>query len=238
MAKAVGLSRKITLAWLNKAAELFGEGLSGEAYREKLDAYLSFEIESPTVLRKTREILMRVWFYGDAADAAALRREALELLERAPEDGMAVQWCMLLAAYPVFADLCRLMGRISEFSETVTLSQLRQKLYDEWGERSTLLYSTDKIIAIMKELGAISAGKPGVYTIVRHPVDRPEVTRFMLRAAMRAGGGAYYPLADLNAFGVLYPFAYTVSREALLGDGGFTVTNFGGALSVSLRNGG
>ena len=56
MAKAVGLSRKITLKWLNKAYEFFSEDLTEEEFKTQMNDYLSFEIDSPTVLRKTREI--------------------------------------------------------------------------------------------------------------------------------------------------------------------------------------
>ena len=51
MAKAVGLSRKITLKWLNKAHEFFSEGLTEEEFKTQINDYLSFEIDSPTVLR-------------------------------------------------------------------------------------------------------------------------------------------------------------------------------------------
>ena len=37
MAKPVGLSRKITLKWLNKAVDLLSENLSEEDYKAKID---------------------------------------------------------------------------------------------------------------------------------------------------------------------------------------------------------
>ena len=80
MAKPVGLSRKITLKWLNKAVDLLSENLSEEDYKAKMNEYLSFEIESPTVLRKTREILMRVWFYENDPDITSIRKDAFKLI--------------------------------------------------------------------------------------------------------------------------------------------------------------
>lgn len=58
MAKMVGLSRNLKLQWLNKVVELVLEDLKEEEIKEQLNEYLSFEIESPTNIRKTREILM------------------------------------------------------------------------------------------------------------------------------------------------------------------------------------
>jgi len=236
MAKVIGLSRKIKQPWLNRAVDLLGENLTEEEYKAKINEYLSFEIESPTVLRKTREILMRVWFYEDDDEVTAIRKDALSLIKRYPDLDVAIHWCMLLSVYPVFADLSRLMGRIAEFNDVITLSQLKQKLYDEWGERSTLYHSTDKIIATIKELGVITSNKPGNYTIAKHTITKPNVVNFMLRVAMKVDGNSYYSFTDLNAFNVLYPFEYKVSKEEIMSDSNFVVTNFGGELSIALKS--
>lgn len=235
MAKTIGLSRKITLQWLNKAVDLWGENLREEEYKTKMNEYLSFEIGSPTVLRKTREILMRVWFYENDTDVTAIRKEAFKLIKQYPDYEVVIHWCMLLAVYPVFTDLSRLMGRILEFNDVIKLSQLKRKLYDEWGERVTLYHSTDKIIATIKELGIISAPKPGNYTIVKHSVTNSSIVAFMVRVAMKVEGHSYYSIADLNSFTVLYPFRYTVSKKELMNDSNFVITYFGGELSASIR---
>ena len=63
MAKMVGYACSIRLPWLNKAVQMLKENLPEAEYKERMNAYLSFEIDSPTRLRKTREILMNVWYY-------------------------------------------------------------------------------------------------------------------------------------------------------------------------------
>ncbi|MBQ5957338.1 MAG: hypothetical protein IJL46_07205 [Clostridia bacterium] len=235
MAKAIGLSRKIKLQWLNKAVDLLGENLTEEEYKAKMNEYLSFEIESPTVLRKTREILMRVWFYEDDVDVIAIRKDALDLIKKYPDYDVAIHWCMLLVVYPVFADLSRLIGRIVEFNDVITLSQLKQKLYDEWGERSTLYHSTDKIIATIKELGVITSDKPGNYTIVKITVTRSSVLNFMLRVAMKVCGKSYYSFSELDDINVLFPFDYIITKEALINDTTFIIQTLGRELTVALR---
>ena len=57
MAKMVGLSRNLKLQWLNKVVELVLEGHTEQEIKDQLNEYLSFEIESPINIRKTREIL-------------------------------------------------------------------------------------------------------------------------------------------------------------------------------------
>ena len=146
MAKMVGLSRNLKMQWLNKTAELVMEGLSEKEIHDQLNEYLSFEISSPTNLRKTREILMYIWVYENEI-GSKLKNEAISIIKDLPEYALEVHWCMMMAAYPVFDDMCKLIGKMSEFQDEIALSQIKQKLYDEWGERTTLLHSVDKLIS-------------------------------------------------------------------------------------------
>lgn len=234
MAKMVGLSRNLKLPWLNEVVRLYAEGLDDNQIKEKLNKYLSFEIGSPTVLRKTREILMNIWVYENDY-TAALRDEALRLFQKDSDYALPVHWCMMLAAYPVFQDMCRLIGKIGEFEETITTKQIKQKLFDEWGERSTLYHSSDKLISTLKALEALDSVKTGVYSIKKHEFSKPEIVDFLLYAMMKIDDAGYYSLLDLENSVYLFPFEYKVSKEAILMDDRFTTGTFGGELSISLK---
>ena len=235
MAKTVGLSRNIKAQWMDIAANLLSEELSEEDYKNELNHYLSFEISSPTNLRKTREILMRIWFYEDDSTTKTLRKDAIILKDKYPDDRLVIYWCMLLITYPVFADLSKMIGRIAEFSDSIKLSQLKQKLFDEWGERTTLYHSTDKIIATMKDLGVIIASSPGNYTVIKHKISKNELIAFLLSVAMIVDKGSYYSFDELNGFETLFPFEYSVSKEHVFMDDHFSVTSFAGDTTISLK---
>ena len=234
MAKMVGLSRNLKLPWLNEVVRLYAEGLDDNQIKEKLNEYLSFEIGSPTVLRKTREILMNIWVYENDY-TAALRDEALRLFQKDSDYALPVHWCMMLAAYPVFQDMCRLIGKIGEFEETITTKQIKQKLFDEWGERSTLYHSSDKLISTLKALEALDSEKTGVYSIKKHEFSKPEIVDFLLYVMMKIDDAGYYSLLDLENSVYLFPFEYKVSKEAILMDDRFTTGSLGGELSISLK---
>ena len=108
MAKMVGLSRKLKLPWLKYTVDLVADGTAESEIKDKLNEYLSYEIDSPTVLRKTREILMNIWVY-DNPYSSCLKSEAVQLIEKYPEYAVSINWCMMLAAYPVFLDMCKLI---------------------------------------------------------------------------------------------------------------------------------
>ena len=154
MGKMVGLSRNLKMTWLNKAVELLSENLPEQEYKDRLNEYLSFDIKSPTNLRKTREILMNLWYYENP-ETKSLRTQARALIEKDSDNSLAAHWCIILATYPIFVDVSRIIGKLSEFEEEFTIQQLKQKIFDEWGERATLFHSIDKIIATMKAMGAL-----------------------------------------------------------------------------------
>lgn len=235
MAKMVGLSRNLKLQWLNKTVELVIEGLKAAEIKEQLNEYLSFEIESPTNIRKTRDILMNIWVYeNDYTDK--IKATALDLIRRYPEYSMPIHWCMMLAAYPVFDDMCKLIGKMAEFQDEITLVQLKQKLFDEWGERTTLYHSIDKLIATLKALEVLSCEKPGKYHVVTYKISNLEVVSFMVYVMMLVDDRGYYTFVELNSSTYLFPFDYNLSKEALFEDSRFAINNFGGEISISLND--
>ena len=234
MAKMVGLSRNLKLPWLNEVVRLYAEGLDDNQIKEKLNEYLSFEIGSPTVLRKTREILMNIWVYENDY-TAALRDEALRLFQKDSDYALPVHWCMMFAAYPVFQDMCRLIGKISEFEDTFTLKQIKQKLFDEWGERATLYHSIDKLIATLKGMDVLESNKIGVYSIKKHQLSKTEIVNFLLFSIMRIDNVGYFSLVNLENSSYLFPFEYKISKEGIMADDRFIAGTFGGELTVSLK---
>lgn len=234
MAKMVGLSRNLKLQWLNKVVELASNGLTEQEIKNQLNEYLSFEISSPTNLRKPREILMNIWVYENDI-SNKLRDEAVGIVRDAPEYALVAHWCMMMATYPVFVDMCKLIGRLSEFQDEITLSQIKQKLYDEWGERTTLYHSIDKLISTLKELSVLQCEKPGKYQIVKHEVRNGRISAFMVYAMMLVDDSGYYSFTDLGNSVYFYPFQYQLEKELLLGDDRFSMNNFGGELLVSVN---
>lgn len=234
MAKTVGLSRNIKMQWLNKAVALLYDNLEETEYKSALNEYLGFEIGSAINIRKTREILMHLWFYKDD-ETNDIRELGLSLIRAYPDYALPIHWCIILITYPVFADVCKLIGRISDFQEEITLAQLKQKLFDEWGERTTLFHSTDKIIMTMKDMGVLPCEKPGKYHIQKYPISNEQIVNYMLLVAIKVGGNSYYTLPDLTNIGVLFPFEYRMNKEQLITDDHFVINNFGGEITVALK---
>lgn len=235
MAKMVGLSLVVKQGWMRKAVALLNENLSEVEYRKQLEEHLSYEIDSPTNRRKAREILMKIW-YLNSEGVEKLQEEGRKLIQKYPDQLTEIGWCMMPLAYPVFLDISRLMGKMFEFEDTITTTQIRKKIFDEYGERGTVDYSTIKIISTMRELGSVQSASVGKQTRVRINVTNPEIVSFMTKVAMYLGGSSYYTFSSLAEFPFLFPFKYRLAKEAVFQDEAFVTANFGGELSVSLKS--
>lgn len=234
MAKTVGLSRNLKIQWLNKVVELVLEGLTEQEIKDQLNEYLSFEIKSPTNIRKTREILMNIWVYDNDV-SNKIKSPALDLLKTYPEYDLVIHWCMIMAAYPVFVDMCKRIGKMSEFQNEVTLAQLKQKMFDEWGERTTLFHSIDKLMATLKAFDVMVCDKPGKYHINVQRVNNTKIVSFMVYTMILVDDSAYHTFYEINSSNYFFPFEYKMEKEMLFNDGKFKVNNFGGELSICLK---
>ena len=58
----------------------------------------------------------------------------------------------------------------------------------------------------------------------------------MTEVAMKLAGRSYYTFSELTEFPFMFPFSYRVAKELVLQNERFVTTNFGGELSVSLKD--
>ncbi|OON96455.1 MAG: hypothetical protein ATN32_06390 [Candidatus Epulonipiscium fishelsonii] len=233
MAKMIGMSRNINIQWLNKTVELINEGYSASDIKELLNEYLSFEIKSPTNLRKTREILLKIWVYEDEINLM-IREEAIKLFNQYPEYRVCIHCSMISVAYPVFGDMCKLIGKMSEFQDEITLAQIKQKLFDEWGERTTLYHSIDKLVATLKSFNVLTCDKPGKYRINKTTIANDQINLLLVYTAILLDESSYYSFTELNNLMYLFPFDYRLKKELFVMDNRFVINNFGGELTVAL----
>lgn len=234
MAKMVGYACSIRLPWLNKAVQMLEENFPEAEYKEKMNEYLSFEIDSPTRLRKTREILMNVWYYP-SEELDNTRKEAIALLSKHPEYSAPIQYCMLCLTYPVFADVCKIMGKLYEFQEEITNFALKQKLYDEWGERGTLEATTRRITLTLKEMDILKNEVKTRYTLHKIEITNNDVIDFIITQGMKLDGSSYYSYSEMNTLYIMFPFEYQISKEMLMEKDKYVMTGFGGEISFTLK---
>lgn len=234
MPRMVGFTRIIKLPWLNKTLELAGEGFDASQMRSELEDYLSFEIKSDTNRRKTREILLLPWTAEDDS-LSMLRPQALELAKSHPYEELAIHWGMLITTFPMFADLVRLIGKMSEYQDELTSAQIKQKVLDEWGERSTVVKGSEKMLASLNAIGVVKRVKMGRYALAPAISIDDDLSTFLLQADMLINPSSYRTYSELLRLPEMFPFEMSLGKERLNESKRFAIGNFGQEFTVSLQ---
>ena len=177
MARTVGFLCPLKPEWLNKTVNCVIEEMDPGSIKEILDNYISFDLKSPDNIRKTREMLMNIWVYPfDDEKANQIRQRSIEIIKEDEIDNMVLHWCMLLIYYPVFSDVAGMIGKILNMQDSFSLIWLKSKMAEQWGERTTLLRSVEKIMQTIRQLQFVRSEK-GIYTVNRVEISNFEVKK-------------------------------------------------------------
>lgn len=232
MSKIIGMSRNIKLEWLNKVADLYIMNKNEDEIRDELNEYLSFEIKSPTNLRKTREILMNIWA-RDRDDLMEPKEIAIKLYQTVEkENQLLAHWCLMLLTYPVFADICSTIGKMDRKMFDISNKEIKNKMFDLWGERSTLHHSIDKNIRTLKDLGILYSLPKYQYGINRYEIENEDGLILITSTLLILREKLYLSTEELNNSPEFFPFEYNVSMNILGESNMFSVDQFGGELVV------
>lgn len=232
MSKIIGMSRNIKLEWLNKVADLYILNKSEDEIKEELNDYLSFEIKSPTNLRKTREILMNIWA-RDRKDIEQSKKIAIKLYETGEkENQLLAHWCLMLLTYPVFADICGTIGKMDRKMFDITTKEIRNKMFDLWGERSTLYHSIDKNIRTLKDIGVLYSLPKYQYGINRYDIEDKDGLILITNTLLILRDKLYLSTGELNNSPEFFPFEYNMNMNILGESSMFSIDQFGGELVV------
>lgn len=211
----VGINRRLQLAWLERAATLWLEQPAEAAVRAALRDYLQDRLPSgkratrgTRSLEQTVTILMRVWVTVPQ-EASGFRDEGLQLLQSiAAGERVPLQWGAIMAAYPFFAQVADATGRLLSLQGECTLGQIEQRVYEQFGERSTVAYAARRIVRDFVDWGVLADGPArGVY----HPARLIDVREralavWLVEATLRARGMGSGTLATLLQEHALFPF--------------------------------
>lgn len=235
MSKIIGLSRNINLEWLDKVAELYIlDKVEGEI-KDELNEYLSFVIKSPTNLRKTREILMNIWVksIGDLSYAKDLAKKLY--LSKAKENRLLAHYCLMLLTYPVFVDICATIGKMERNMFDISNKNISNRMFDLWGERSTLFHSIAKNLRTLKDMDILYTIPKNIYKVKKHTVDDKDATILIAYTILSLKNNLYMSIEELNNNPKMFPFEYNITIETLNDNDIFLIDKFGGELVVSKR---
>jgi hypothetical protein len=236
MSKLIGISRNVNLEWLNKVADLYITGKTEGEIKDDLNEYLSVEIKSPTNLRKTRDILMNIWA-KDKKEIENTKKIAVRLFRtNEKENQLLAHWCLMLLAYPVFADICSTIGKLDRKMFDITNQEIKNRMFDLWGERSTLYHSIDKNIKTLKDIEVLCSLPKHKYSVNKYNIENKDGLVLIADTLIYLRDKLYMSTTELNNSPEFFPFDFCITIDILDESNMFLIDNFGGELVVSKNN--
>jgi hypothetical protein len=212
MTKQIGLDRILKIEWLDATAYWVNSGLPKAEIRQKLDKLLEGFLAN-TGKRgsrdKTMTALMRVWV-NVPDHLEPLRNDGLRLLDTlSPKQKVAVHWGMCMAVYPFFRDVATVTGRLLSVQGNAVMAQIIRRMVESWGERSTLIRATQRIVRTFVNFGILQeTDKKGVYKPASKIIisDSKELTVWLVESYIRSNGTNMKALQEILTHPALFPF--------------------------------
>ncbi len=238
--QAVGFDRPIELSWLDAVAAKVAEGATPPEVRKYLYSVLEGAVAGDTknsARGKTVTVLSHIWCLVPDT-AISLRNRAVERLGHATtEERLAIHWAMMIGTYPFFTDLASALGKLLSLHGTVTVSQLKRRMVEAWGQRSTIDRAIPRILRSMVQWGVLKNGdKKGVYALAGAPSAVSDTVALLLvEALLMDSGQESMELEQLVGHPALFPFQTGIGPQQLRGVCEFVVHQQGvNQLVVSL----
>lgn len=216
----IGFDRRINLEWLDAIATRVAADASPGEVRAHVWSLLAGVVtgEKPNTARgKTVTVLNHIWCEVPE-NARPLRSRAIRQLDTATADErLALHWAMMVGTYPIFTDVAAGAGRLLTLQGSFSLAQLTRRLIGVWGERSTLVRATQRIIRSMIQWGVLQDTElRGMYEgIEKKRWVGEKVAAVLVEAVLVDAEEAALPVDQLTGHSTLFPFRLALNSNHL-----------------------
>jgi hypothetical protein len=212
MALRIGFDRRIRLQWLDALLDHLLMETDPVTTRELLHELLAPDHPGVKARTNTVTVLMRMWAAVPPRHEA-LQQTALGIVrDGAAPDRRWLHWGMALLAFPVFAATASTVGRLLAVQGDLMTGQVKQRLAETFGQRSTLERASRRVISSVVEWGLLTGGERkgqlrGAKPLLEAP---PDLQLWLLEAAFVANGAEEVEASQLLSAPELFPFHIAV----------------------------
>ncbi len=231
MNKNIGFRRSIYRSWLDAAAMLATETDDSAQLRAQLDPVVAARIDGKESQRMALDILVKIW--GTSRETNfPLRQEALKLwqISKSEDEHLWLHYGMILAQYPFFRLSVTTIGRMSQYTDTITSKDLKSRLSAELGQLGSLDRAAERVIFSLRDWNILApAAKQYTYTPRRQAfrTEQKELQLWLLSAALLAHPAEELPFSELVRLPELFPFCLTIGVQDVRDSACFEVNRQG-----------
>lgn len=217
--KLLGFDQRVRLEWMDAALGHVASGKNVDDTREALLDLLDGVVggrRQASARSKTVTVLCRIWG-GIVPGTSGLRARALAVLPslNAPER-VTLHWAMSLVAYPFFADIASIVGRLLELQDEAPMTHVTRRTVELWGDREKVRNAAPKVVRSMADWGCLVEPRKGVFRRrAPQPVVNGELASLLAEALIFGGEQSAVPLPQLLRHPAAFPFQLEVTAHEL-----------------------
>lgn len=229
--KVLGFDQRIRLEWLEAAA---GHAAGGKSYVEMREALLDLldgvvgGRRYASARSKTVTVLCRIWG-GVVPGTESLRVRAVEALRLVDaSERVALHWSMSLAAYPFFADVATIVGRLLELQDEAPMAHIVRRTVELWGDREKVRGAAQKLVRSLADWGCLTEPAKGVFRRRTPQLKvRGELASLLAEGLILGGEQSGVPLPQLLRHPAAFPFHIELTAHDLRRVPAFELTRQG-----------
>jgi hypothetical protein len=238
--KLLGFDQRARLEWMDAALGHIASGKSVDDTREALLDLLDGVVggrRTASARSKTVTVLCRIWG-GTVPGTIGLRNRALAILPSlSSQERVVLHWSMALVAYPFFADIAAIVGRLLELQNEAPMAHVTRRVIELWGDREKVRNAAPKVVRSMSDWGCLAESSKGTF---KRPtpqlVARGELASLLAEALVFSGEQSAVPVPQLLRHPAAFPFQVELTTNDLRRSAHFEIIRQGLDLDVmSLR---
>lgn len=202
----VGFDRFIALDWANYALELSLNSEDKNRSISQLNAWLSLRVSGNDAIRKTSNVLGRIWF-DSSEEKSYFKSEVQKITHIAKKnDSVIFHWGMAILTFPFFHETCSHVGRLLSLQTSFTRQEIHVRMSEKYSNQGTIPRSIDRVLQSLvdwKLLEKVSARNLGSQ---RHKTNDIRIKKWLLEVMVfsaqqkRIPLNSFYKLPELFAF--------------------------------------
>jgi len=204
-APQIGFDRFIRLDWAEAALRV----RAGAADISELEKILTESHTGLEAKKKTRTVLNRLWL-EPREELSDLADKGVDIFRQIADPQVAaLTWGMALAAYPFFAKVVEIVGRLTSLQGDCTTAEVHRRMAEIYGEREGTRRMTNMVLQSQVDWSLLGKSENGKILTRMHPIalQSPETVQWM-SAALLMHVGRPLTLDGLSGQPTMFPFSF------------------------------
>ena len=202
----VGFDRFIALDWANYALELSLNSEDKNRSISQLNAWLSLQVSGNEAIRKTSNVLGRIWF-DSSEEKSYFKSEAQKItLVAKKNDNVIFHWGMAVLTFPFFHETCSQIGRLLSLQTSFTRQEIHVRMAEKYSNQGTIPRSIDRVLQSLVDWKLLEKVSARNISGQHHKTIDVRVKKWLLEVMVfsaqqkRIPLNSFYKLPELFAF--------------------------------------